>query len=132
MENSYKKNPSVMKTKGPDRKASKLSAADFFFDDTAEGRISFGKGKSKTMPMVMRPRITKPMTRLDHDQPKAGKALRRTSGKVIPPKEAPAIAAPIARPRRRMNSLPTADIATVEATAEAIPPRTPKQRKVCQ
>nr|XP_036582453.1 uncharacterized protein CTRU02_07497 [Colletotrichum truncatum]KAF6791157.1 hypothetical protein CTRU02_07497 [Colletotrichum truncatum] len=123
----------VMKSKGGDLKAEKLSVAAFLptgADDEDVTRLGYGR-KHKT-PRNITPSTRNPAALMAHCQPNFGRSDLNIIDNVTPPKEEPDNAMPIASPRRRLKSFPMTASATVDERAPPIPPRTPKQRMKCQ
>jgi hypothetical protein len=80
--------------------------------------------------------VTHPTTRatilIDQAHPRVLKVDRRRRGNMMEPSEVPMTAVPMAKPRRRTNSLPTTPIAVVQQILVPILPKTPKQSMNCQ
>lgn len=77
-------------------------------------------------------RIRKAKIRVPHFHPYLDHPARRMNGKITPPKPAPTIANPIARPALRWKYCGTTERADVLRRAALPPVKTPKHNRNCQ
>jgi len=82
--------------------------------------------------MVQQNMKTNPMIRVAQANPTRGKSCCNIRGKIIPPREPPAAAMPVAFPRFSRKKWPTAEIQGVKRRDVPTPPRRLKTRMKCQ
>lgn len=95
---------------------------------------AFGGRRERTRQTAMKQRkaVMKPRIRVAHANPTLGKRDWSMRGKMIPPREPPAAARPVALPRFAWKKWPIALILGVKMSEVPVPPMMPITSMKCQ